>query len=523
MNQDVLIYGSGPCALRMAHNLAEHGVGVWLAADKAASVPHGGIRLLEGARPVRCNGYAGEFEVILRRNDGNIACKVGAVAVATEEHRRPNFEDYGLVPSPHVLDIAALEDQLAHDSNSSRGPFASAERIVFLNGLQQDSHPKVFARMLAACLGLQKQGTVQTFLIAGNLKVAADGLEASCQAARSAGTVFIKCTERLPDLQAMPDGRIRIDYRDELTRDDCRLAADCVVVDETLGPDPILVDLSRSMGLEQDRLGFAQNDNVRRMNNLTNRRGIFMAGSARGVLTDDEIERDADQAALEIMAFLSDADREDLPRVQIDPGRCARCLTCHRICPHGAIEIGMHMAVVSQACQSCGICAASCPARAIDVEGLAVDQAVHGTGRQTNAAGGGKNFDPRIVVFGCARSAGPARRLAGVGGCSLPGGVQFVEVPCGGAIALQNLLTAFESGAHGVLVCTCHEDNCKSQQGSGQARRKAASAMPLLDLSGIESDRLQIFTLAANMGGEFCRAVAEFHQKIKTLGPWHLD
>ena len=518
MKHEVLIFGSGPCALRMAHNLADQDVLVWLATAKPISVLHDGIELLEGALPVQCKGFAGAFEVKLRQNGGITRKQVAAIAVATEESRRSNFADYGLVPAPHVLDLSSVEKQLAQKPVENL--FAPFDRMVFLNGWHKDSHPAVLARMLAACLRLQKTKTAQTFLITGNLKVAGSGLESACHEAKTAGTVFIKCTHCFPDVQTLPDGRIRIDYWDELTRDTYQLIADCVVADETLGPDPILADIARDLGLERDRQGFAQGDNVRRMNNLTNRRGIFMAGSARAVLTSEEIDRDADQAALEIMTFLSDGDRENLPQVQIDPGRCARCLTCHRVCPHGAIDIGSHMTVVAQACQSCGICAAVCPARAIDVEGLQVKQALDGLSQLPVSAGGEKTYEPRIALFGCARSAGPARNLAVVGGSILAPGVKFIEVPCGGAISLHHLLTAFEGGADGVLLCTCHPDNCKSQEGSGQARKKAAAALPVLTSSGIQSERLQISTLAANMGAEFFRMVEEFRQKIMTLGPW---
>lgn len=518
MKHDILIYGSSACALRLAQNLAEHGVQVYLAAEKPDSVLHDGIQLLEGARIVQCKGFAGAFELKLNQNGRSMIQKVAAVAIATDECRSSNILDCGLASAPNILDIAAVEEQLARDPE--QGHLAVADRIVLLSGLHQESHPKVFARMLGACLKLQKSSATRTFLITGNLKVAGKGLEAACHEAKTAGTVFIKCTERLPELQTLPDGRIRVDYWDELTRDDCRLEADCVVVDERLGPDPELADLSRILGLEQDGLGFAQSDNVRRINNLTNRRGIFMAGSARGVLSSEEIESDADQAALEVMAFFDDADREELPQVQIDPGRCARCLTCYRVCPHRAVNIGTEMVVVSQACQSCGICAASCPARAIDVEGLGDLHTLNGLVPQDLEADIENIYNPRIVIFGCARSADSARQLAAIGGSIIPGKVQFVRVPCGGAVSLQFMLAAFESGADGVLVCTCHEDNCRSREGSGQARKRAAAALELLTTSEIENDRLQISTLAANMGREFYRIVGEFHQKIKSLGPW---
>jgi len=514
---EVLILGSGACAWRLARNLATRGVAVCLAGAKPVAASHDGIQLLEGALPARCNGYAGDFEVHLKQNGDAITKRVAAIAVSTEETRRPDFSAYGLSPSSRVQDLSTLEEQLAQ--KPVHNLFAPGDRVVFLNGWQKDSHPAVTARVLAACLKLQESKAVQTFLITGNLKVAASGLEAACQAAKAAGTVFIKCTDHYPGAQTLPDGRIRIDYWDELTREPYELKADCVIVDETPGPDPGLSDTARDLGLEQDRLGFAQGDNVRRMSNLTNRRGIFIAGASRAVLTSEEIDRDADQAALEIMTFLSDGDREDLPLVQIDPGRCARCLTCHRICPHAAIQIGSHMAVVPQACQSCGICAAGCPARAIDVDGLQIREAFDGPTRPPTGADK-ETSDPRIALICCSRSAGLARKLAIAGGHIPAPGVQVIEVPCGGSVSVNHLLSAFEAGADGVLLITCHGDNCKSQQGSGQARKRAAAALQALTTCGMESERLQVATLAANMGVEFIRITKAFHRKIKDLGPW---
>jgi coenzyme F420-reducing hydrogenase delta subunit/Pyruvate/2-oxoacid:ferredoxin oxidoreductase delta subunit len=274
------------------------------------------------------------------------------------------------------------------------------------------------------------------------------------------------------------------------------------------------------LGLELDQAGFAQCDNVRRMSNFTNRRGMFTAGSARAVMSDKEIQRDADQAALEISNFLLIGDQQELPRVQIVPGRCARCLTCHRLCPHHAIDIGPRISVVSQACQSCGICAAGCPARAIEVEGVHVKTDLERLPRPTGIAGGNEDFNPCLVLFCCSRSAGQAHKLATAMGSCLPSKTMVVEIPCGGTVSIRHLLAAFDAGADGVMLCTCHQDNCKSQQGSSHARKRAMAASETLTMAGMETERMLVIGMAANMGAEFIRTVEEFHRKMRTLGPW---
>jgi len=49
----------------------------------------------------------------------------------------------------------------------------------------------------------------------------------------------------------------------------------------------------------------------------------------------------------------------------IDDARCAACLTCYRVCPLDAVEIGGTMVADPVRCQACGVCASVCPAGAV--------------------------------------------------------------------------------------------------------------------------------------------------------------
>jgi coenzyme F420-reducing hydrogenase delta subunit len=121
------------------------------------------------------------------------------------------------------------------------------------------------------------------------------------------------------------------------------------------------------------------------------------------------------------------------------------------------------------------------------------------------------------MVFGCARSAGQARTLSRLTGHTLPTGVQFVEVPCGGTISSRHLLAAFDAGADGVMLFTCHTDNCQSEIGNQMARKRTDAVRDLLQAAGVESDRLAIASVAANMGNEFTFMINAFVDRIKAL------
>ena len=515
---EVMIFGSGACARKIAANLFDLGINAWLAAreDSPPAAGHGEkMHWLTNIGLTTCHGFARNFDLKLTQKASFIHLNVPAIVLAEDNDRSPNYEPYGLAPDPRVLSISSLEERIRQASSDDL--FENGARIVFLCGWQNDSHPVIAQRMLDCCLHLQSQSRVFIYFMTGNLKVAANGAEAQVQAAKRSGALFLKFTRDFPAIRKLADGRFEIDYRDELTRTPFQLTADWVVVDETIGPGRHLNALAHGLATRQDNLGFAQSDNVHRMCNETNRRGIFVAGGSRGILSEDEQLADADQVTLKVIAFLQDLDADLLPKVEIVRGRCARCLTCYRLCPHMAIAIGNRVSVVTDACQSCGICVAGCPARAIEMEGLQIGAEVYQRLRKPDTKIEVPKRIPKVMVFGCARSAGQARSLSRLSGQTLPRGVQFIEVPCGGTISSRHLLAAFDAGADGVMLCTCHTDNCQSEIGNRVARRRADSARNLLISAGVESDRLNIASVAANMGNEFTFMIDAFVGRINAL------
>ncbi|MFZ0243180.1 MAG: hydrogenase iron-sulfur subunit, partial [Desulfobacterales bacterium] len=95
--------------------------------------------------------------------------------------------------------------------------------------------------------------------------------------------------------------------------------------------------------------------------------------------------------------------------------------------------------------------------------------------------------------------------------------LRVVTVPCAGAVAVRDILTAFAAGAAGVLVLTCHIDNCHSETGNRHARRRVEYLADHLEQMGFGGDRLQIATLAANMPAEYADVTRRFYQNIKNM------
>ncbi len=519
-----LVFGNGECARSLAMGLSGRGLKVAMAvaapvADKLEPpAGHGDtITSWAGTHLIACQGQPGDFQLTVEQDGRRMVQRAGSIVVAEQPQQIPNFAVYGLSSSGRVLSISQAEAILLDGKAASTS--GGAIHILFLNDWNEHCHPVTAARMLRLCKTVQQLPNRHTVYMAGHLKVSVEGMEACCQAAKAAGTMFFKFDRQRPQVQMLPDGRVQASCWDDTTRITFTMTFDYVVVDEKITPNSTLDHLSRVLRLDRDLHGFVQSDNVQRLSNATNRRGIFAAGGARAVMSPEEQLSDAAHAALKVSEFLAGLDKGELPRVEIDTARCARCLTCYRLCPHGAIEMLPRMTVMPQACQSCGLCMAGCPNRAIQVHDDQLTSALQQMMTEEAPRPMNGPFIPRLVAFCCRRSALPARDMAVSAGHRLPDGLVVVEGLCGGRFSVTHMLSALEAGADGVLVLTCHPGNCHSECGPTNASRRVDTAAQALALADIGAERLHFGTLAANMGAEFARTVEQFAQRIASLGP----
>ena len=103
-------------------------------------------------------------------------------------------------------------------------------------------------------------------------------------------------------------------------------------------------------------------------------------------------------------------------------------------------------------------------------------------------------------------------------GRDLPAGLDIVEVPCAGTVSLSHLMNAFAQGADGVMVLSCHPDNCHSREGNMLAKQRVELLRSRLGEIGFDPRSLSIRTLASNMGVEFGKAVEAFEKVLTELG-----
>jgi F420-non-reducing hydrogenase iron-sulfur subunit len=127
-------------------------------------------------------------------------------------------------------------------------------------------------------------------------------------------------------------------------------------------------------------------------------------------------------------------------------------------------------------------------------------------------------FEPKIVAFACNWCSYAGADLAGVSRIQYPPTTRVIRVMCSGRVSPMFVLEALRGGADGVLVTGCHLGDCHYISGNERAETNIAMARELLDLLGIEPQRLRLEWISAAEGARFAEVVNEFTEQIQDLG-----
>jgi len=155
-----------------------------------------------------------------------------------------------------------------------------------------------------------------------------------------------------------------------------------LVLEEQILPASGSKKLSEILQVGCDEEGFYQQKNISLQPVFTNRKGIFVVGTCRGLINIIQTLDDSGMASLEIHNLLKEKlVRYNLDRAMVDNDKCTLCLACLRICPHKAIQLNeskstnqVSIKVNDLACEACGICVSQCPANAITLPRYKNDQ-----------------------------------------------------------------------------------------------------------------------------------------------------
>lgn len=131
----------------------------------------------------------------------------------------------------------------------------------------------------------------------------------------------------------------------------------------------------------------------------------------------------------------------------------------------------------------------------------------------------GRNFEPRILGFLCNWCSYAGADLAGVSRFQYPPNIRVIRVMCSAKVDPLYVMKALLNGIDGVLIAGCHPGECHYVRGNYYARRRAIMLRKLLEVIGLEPERLRLEWVSASEGTIFAEVVKDFTQAIRSLGP----
>jgi heterodisulfide reductase subunit A len=191
------------------------------------------------------------------------------------------------------------------------------------------------------------------------------------QEAREKGVVFVRFDlDGKPRVEETPDG-LQVTVIDPILGRPLVLRPDLLTLASAVVPNPT-EELGELFKVSRNAEGFFNEAHAKLRPVDFPSDGIYLAGLAHYPKPLDESIAQAKAAAGRAATFLAlDTVKVGGIIAQVDPDKCAVCLTCVRACPFNVpvIDYTGDAAYIDPAkCQGCGVCVSECPAKAISLK-----------------------------------------------------------------------------------------------------------------------------------------------------------
>lgn len=177
-----------------------------------------------------------------------------------------------------------------------------------------------------------------------------------------------------------------------------------------------------------------------------------------------------------------------------DPAVCAGCLTCVRVCPFGVATVERTAVMPAEECQTCGLCAAECPAAGIALARFATNR-MKDTLRAVMEKVDEKKISRPFVVSYCCLNETTSRKYLDKQTEKeiIKTGILRVMVPCVGRLSAVDLLAPFELDVDGVAVVACREDGCFYTGAEEQLKRRVDRVKSFMEEIGLGKESLRLY------------------------------
>jgi heterodisulfide reductase subunit A len=318
----------------------------------------------------KVDGHVGDFTSIIVTDDKNNEVEHGVVIVASgaQEHT-PHTFGYGA--SDQVVTQLELSDRIA------RNELALPEKatVVMILCVEQRTADRPYCSRVCcttavknALLVRERYPHVRIVVLYREMRTYGFR-EAAYKEARDKGVLFVRYDEKQPP-EVISGNQLTVRVTDRVMARELVMKPDLLVLAPPIVARDDRRELSELLRVPLNADGFFLEAHVKLRPVDFASEGLFLCGTAHAPKFISETISQANAVAARAASILS---RKVMPvgaeTAWVDPDKCIACMTCVHVCPYMAPQIGDNNKAEVQAavCMGCGICTASCPAKAISL------------------------------------------------------------------------------------------------------------------------------------------------------------
>ena len=334
---------------------------------------HPNIEVLFNSAVTETSGFIGNFKSTVKTPAGDRDLDHGVTIMATGG--KPfSPEEYLYGKHPHVYTAFELDELIAQKDPR----LEEAHQAVFIQCVGSREPERPYCSRLCcthsvdSALELKKlKPEMDVFILYRDMRTYGDK-ELLYKEAREKGIIFIRFDlDSKPKVKTKPDRGLEVTVTDPILGMPVVLHPDILTLASAVLPNPT-EELGEIFKVSRNAEGFFNEAHAKLRPVDFPSDGIFLAGLAHYPKPIDETIAQAKAAAGRAATFLG----LDLVKVggivaEVDPDKCAVCLTCVRTCPFNVpvIDYTIDAAYIDPAkCQGCGVCVSECPAKAITLK-----------------------------------------------------------------------------------------------------------------------------------------------------------
>jgi coenzyme F420-reducing hydrogenase delta subunit len=95
--------------------------------------------------------------------------------------------------------------------------------------------------------------------------------------------------------------------------------------------------------------------------------------------------------------------------------------------------------------------------------------------------------------------------------------VKTIGLPCSGKVDIPYLIKAFETGADGVVIVTCKQNECRYPEGNMRTQKRAEAVESLLEEIGMGKGRMAVINLEKDNPKKILSEIKDFFDKVRNL------